>query len=129
MDARAEGRAHSATQAARAALSKPVRFTRVALREVDRVASFYESRKEGLGAEFYERVDEAVGKIRENPEGYQKIHKDLRRCSLRQFTDYALWFRINPDNSLVISCLSGKRSASLARERAAGVIEIPKPEP
>jgi hypothetical protein len=65
---------------------KPVRFTPLALREVDQVAAFHEGRKEGLGVEFYERVDEAVANIRQNPEGYQKLHKDLRRCNLRQFT-------------------------------------------
>ncbi len=106
---------------------KPVRFTAVALREVDQVAAFYEGRKEGLGVEFYERVDEAVANIRQNPEGYRKVVKDLRRCNLSQFKDWALWFRVNPDSSLVVACLSGRRSPSLVKERAAGIIPFPDP--
>ncbi len=105
---------------------KTVRFTQVALREVDLAAAFHEGRKEGLGAEFYKRVDEAVQNIRQNPEGYQKLHKDLRRCNLSQFTDWGLWFRVAPDNSLVVACLSGRRSPRLAAERAAGVRPMPK---
>jgi toxin ParE1/3/4 len=108
---------------------KPVRFTPLASREVDLAAAFYEGRKDGLGAEFYERVDEAVNRIRENPEGYQKVYKSLRRCNLVQFP-YALLFQVGPDNSLVIGCLHGHRKPEVARERAAGVTEIPKgPEP
>lgn len=106
---------------------KPVRFTPLALWEVDQAAAFHEGRKDGLGVEFYERVDEAVANIRLNPEGYRKLHKNLRRCNLRQFTDGALWFEVQPDNSLVVACLSGRRSPTLVRDRAAGV--IPSPEP
>jgi hypothetical protein len=47
---------------------KKVKFTKTALREVDLAAAFHEGRKEGLGVEFYERVDEAVASIRQNPE-------------------------------------------------------------
>ena len=106
---------------------KKVRFTKTALREVDLAAAFHEGRKEGLGVEFYERVDEAVVNIRQNPEGYRKFHKDLRRCNLRQFTDWGLWFRVNKDNSMVVACVSGRRSPALAKDRAAGVIPFPEP--
>ena len=91
------------------------------------MACYYEAQKEGLGAEFYERIDEAVGKIRARPEGYRKVFKELRRCNLRQFRDFALWFEVLPDNSLVIACLSSRRSPVLAKERAAGVIPFPEP--
>jgi hypothetical protein len=106
---------------------KPVRFTKIARREVDQIARYYESQKVGLGAEFYERVDEAVGKIRENSQGYQKIFNQLRRCNIRQFRDYALWFEVRPDKSLIIACLSSRRLPVLAKERGAGVIPFPEP--
>lgn len=103
-----------------------VKFTPLALWEVDQAAAFHEGRKDGLGVQFYERVDEAVANIRLNPEGYQKLHKDLRRCNLQQFTDWGLWFAVQPDNSLVVACLSSRRAPSLVKERARGITP-PKP--
>jgi hypothetical protein len=106
---------------------KPVSFSPLAKLEIDRAAQWFEDRKEGLGLEFYERVDEAAEKIERNPEGFRKVHRDYRRVTLEQFKEWALWFRILPDNSLVIACLSGKRHPNLAKERASGVIPFPEP--
>jgi len=39
---------------------KKVRFTKLAWREVNAAAKFFEGRKEGLGLQFYDRVDEAA---------------------------------------------------------------------
>jgi hypothetical protein len=126
MDDFFEGSAHSATKLSRSEVKK-VKFTQAALRAVDLAAAFHEGRKEGLGVEFYERVDEVVASIRQNPEGYRKLHKDLRHCNLRQFTDWGLWFRLNRDNSMVVACLSGRRNPALAKERGTGIIPFPEP--
>jgi toxin ParE1/3/4 len=107
---------------------KPVVFTKLAQREIDAAAQWFENRKEGLGEQFYRRVDEAAGEIELNPEGFQKVYKDMRRVGLRQFKEWALFFRILQDNSLVIGCLSGKRHPTLSKERSLGIIPIPKPE-
>jgi hypothetical protein len=106
---------------------KPVEFTKLAQREVDSAAQFFESRKEGLGEQFYMRVDEAAGKIEINPEGFQKVYKDMRRVGLEQFKEWGLFFRVLPDNSVVIACLSGKRHPTLSEERSLGIIQMPKP--
>jgi len=106
---------------------KTVRITKLAQREIDAAARFFEGRKEGLGIQFYERVDEATGKIEQNPEGFQKIFKDMRHVNLEQFKEWGLFFRIREDGSIVIACLSGKRHPSLKHERASGVTPFPKP--
>jgi hypothetical protein len=72
----------------------------------DRAAQWFEDRKEGLGLAFYNRVYEGADKIERNPEGFPKVHPDYRRVTLEQFKEWALWFRILPNNSLVIACLS-----------------------
>jgi hypothetical protein len=106
---------------------KPVIVTTLAQSEIGRVSAWYEKRKEGLGDEFLNRVDEALERIAMNPEGYALAYKDLRRAVLQQFTDYALWFRVKPDNSLVIACLSGRRRPVLVKERQANIIPFPEP--
>jgi toxin ParE1/3/4 len=103
---------------------KPVAFSKLAKREIDAAAQWFEDRKEGLGKQFYQQVDEAAEKIERNPEGFQKVHQDMHRVGLRQFTEWALYFRILTDGSLVIACISGKRHPALRHERASGVIPI-----
>ena len=43
---------------------------------------FFEGSKQGLGVQFYERIDEAKTKIELNPEGFQKIYRDMRYINL-----------------------------------------------
>ncbi len=105
---------------------KPVIVSTQAQAEIDRVAAWYEGRREGFGEEFLDRVNETLERIEINREGYVVLHKGLRRANLRQFPQ-ALWFRIMPGNSLVVACLHGRRHPILARERGAGVIEFPEP--
>jgi hypothetical protein len=48
---------------------KPVIISGLAQGEIDRTAAWYENRKEGLGAEFLDRVKETLERIEANPEG------------------------------------------------------------
>jgi toxin ParE1/3/4 len=108
---------------------KPVVLGRLARREIIATASFYEDRRKGLGAEFTDRVAEALERIELAPEGYPIIHGDVRRVNLRQFRDWALWFRVLPDNSVVVACLSNRINPQIAKERALRVVPIREPEP
>lgn len=56
--------------------------TPLAQSEIDRAAAWHESRREGLGVNFFERVDEAIQRIEMNPEGYAVRYKSLRRAGL-----------------------------------------------
>jgi hypothetical protein len=71
---------------------KRVEITKLAQREIDAQAAWLERRKEGLGIEFYERVDEAVDRIERNPQGFQTIFKDMRRVTLEQFKEWGRSF-------------------------------------
>ena len=104
-----------------------VRISKQAQAEIEKAAEWYEGQREGLGGKFVDRVKEAVGKIGDNPQGYAKAFRELRRCNLTKFP-YALWFEIRPDKSLVVACLHYRRDKVLVKERAAGVVEIPKPK-
>jgi hypothetical protein len=57
---------------------KPVILTCIAKADVERVALWYEKRKEGLGAELVGRVREAIGRIGENAKGYAKAIRQFR---------------------------------------------------
>lgn len=103
-----------------------VSFTRAAEADLVAAIQWYEDQREGLGVRFAERVDEAVAVIAANPLTFPKVIGDARRIGLRKFP-YNLWYRVEPDESIVIGCIHAKRDARLARDRALGVIEMPKP--
>lgn len=88
--------------------------------DVASAARWYDNQRAGLGDEFLYRVQEAMSRIEHSPQAYAVVFEGLRRVGLRQFP-YNLFFKILPDNSLVIACLHGKRSPLLARERASDI--------
>ena len=110
-------------------MSRRVIISSQAEEDIARAAAWYEARKEGLGEQFADRVQETIERIKLNPVGYQIVYRGLRRASLRQFKDWGVFFTIRLNHSLVIACLSGKRHPSLAIERAAGVKPIKPPAP
>jgi toxin ParE1/3/4 len=96
--------------------------------DIQRAFVWYENQREGLGDKFIARVRETIEHIALSPEGYAKVVGEARRANLRKFP-YALWFKAKND-VLVIACLHQRRDRVLARERVAGVIEMPKgPDP
>jgi plasmid stabilization system protein ParE len=98
-------------------LTHPVRFISAARAELERAQDWYEAQRPGLGTQFVERVDEAVAKIAKHPEAYQQIINDVRRAAIPRFP-YALWFRIEPDFSIVIACLHKRRETTRAIRQA-----------
>jgi toxin ParE1/3/4 len=94
-----------------------VKFSFDAEKDLQRIFAWFESKREGLGVEFLHRVDEAVDYISRSPEGAPVITGDVRRFPIqRQFTDYALWYRVRQD-VIVIACLSGRRAPTVAQGR------------
>ena len=61
---------------------KPILVIAVAQAEIDRAAGWYENRKEGLGAEFLDRVSETLERIEMNPQVYAEGDRGLQlgRC-------------------------------------------------
>jgi len=62
---------------------KSVLVTRQAQSEIEAAAAFFESRREGLGAEFEDRVAVALNAIKIAPESFQVVYKGLRRAGPR----------------------------------------------
>jgi hypothetical protein len=103
-----------------------VEINRSAKADILRVASYYESAKEGLGDKFLDRVQELINRIALNPGGYAKVIGEARKAELRQFP-YSLWFKVEA-HVLVIGCLHHRRDKVLARERAFGIFPMPDPK-
>jgi plasmid stabilization system protein ParE len=80
-------------------LTLPVFLRRAAELDLAAIEEWYDSQREGLGAEFRQVVDEAITRIADSPLSYPERYRGARRVLLRRFP-YVLWYR--PFESLVV---------------------------
>jgi toxin ParE1/3/4 len=64
--------------------------------ELIKAAKFYEKRVPGLGSEFLDAVDHAVGVIEEAPNRWSILEEDIRQYKMRRFP-FAIYYRVLPD--------------------------------
>jgi plasmid stabilization system protein ParE len=100
-------------------LNRPVVIGALAERDIREARAWFEEREPGLGDQFFERVKETVRRIASNPEIYRTVFGDARRAPVKSF-QYSVWFRIAPDASIVVACLSDRRDLSLAKRGRCG---------
>jgi hypothetical protein len=108
--------------AAVAPLSHPVRLSSLAALDLQHARDRFEAQEPGRGDTFLERVNDTITRISNNPDQYQLALLDLHRAPVRVFK-YSVWYRVLPDSSVVVACLSDRRDVSLARRRALRPVE------
>ncbi len=105
-------------------MSRPVRITPFAEEDIASAQDDYEARESGLGNRFVERVRSTLTRIGHNPFQYQIIKgtNEHRRAPVHQFP-FGIWYRVEPDESVVVACLAHRQDLSLARRRALRPVE------
>jgi len=83
-------------------VTRHVSFRPQAEAEALEVRGWYEERRQGLGAEFGQAVDDIISRISENPLAFPGAHGETRRATLRRFP-YAIYFRILDDDVIVLA--------------------------
>jgi toxin ParE1/3/4 len=68
--------------------------------DIQRAYDFYEDCREGLGAVFMHRLDEAFGRLRVFPESGPLVHGDYRRLLVPGFP-YGIFYTIEPRGVIV----------------------------
>jgi plasmid stabilization system protein ParE len=84
---------------------KPYRFLTPALLEVEAASQFYESNRQGLGREFLDEVDATIQRILVNPEAWQVLENDIRRCRLKRFPYGIIYTPLENGTVLIISVM------------------------
>ena len=77
------------------------RFLTPALAEIREATAFYEGRVSGLGTDFLDEVDAAVGRILEFPEAWGALGGNYRRCHLRRFP-FSVIYSIQAEDVIVV---------------------------
>lgn len=84
---------------------------RIAQRELDEAADWYEERCAGLGREFIEEIDATLACVSAYPEQFAFVHRDIREALVRRFP-FAIYFRSSCSPSCTL--LEIPRSGAIA---------------
>ena len=77
---------------------------------------WYEHQRQGLGAEFSQEADRALGTLLQSPEAFQRVHGEIRRLRLRRFP-YAIYFPLVREEVVVLAVMHGRRHPRRCRSR------------
>jgi ParE toxin of type II toxin-antitoxin system, parDE len=77
-----------------------VEFLQVAETELANALKFYNSERKGLGFEFVYEIKQAIDRIVQFPDAWQKLSKRARRCRTKKFP-YGVIYQ-NIDNLILI---------------------------
>jgi plasmid stabilization system protein ParE len=98
-------------------MSLPLVINPLAEDDLEEAKAWYNRQRDGLGDEFLECVDEAVGQIRQFPLASAKAFEGLRRKLVRRFP-YGIFFRIDDDQITVVAVYHCKRDPRGWQQRA-----------
>jgi plasmid stabilization system protein ParE len=96
-----------------------VRLTPEARADVAEARRWYRQRNPALDARFLDAVEECVSQIIAHSESGPIVEGPVRRLLLRGFP-YGFFYRLYPDEAVVIACLHGARSPQAWQRRGAG---------
>ena len=103
-------------------MSHPVRLSALAADDLQQARDWFDQREPGLGDTFLERVTDTITRISQNPNQYPVAVADLHRAPVARH-QWSVFYRILPDESVVVACLSDRRDLALARRRAIRPLE------
>lgn len=84
--------------------------------EMADAAAWYETRSDGLGAEFLRSVDAALQSLARTPLQFPLVYRDVRRALTRRFP-YQIFFVVEEDKVVVLAVFHARRSPSRWRRR------------
>ena len=95
----------------------PIFLRPEATQDVVDARHYYETRREGLGEAFLDRLNDVLARIQDMPKLYGITWRNVRAARLRRFK-HVLYYRIHDDRVEVLGVLHGSRDSSVWRTRA-----------
>jgi toxin ParE1/3/4 len=87
-----------------------------ALDEYREAALWYSNRERTVALRFTTSIEEAIGRIVENPERWRVIEEDVRRC-LTHIFPFAILYTIERDFILIVAVMHWSREPGYWRDR------------
>ena len=85
-----------------------VRFTSTAETELKEATAFYQSAREGLGAEFLDEVEAVIRLVETFPLAWSPLSPRTRRCRTHRFP-YGVFYQVRADEILIVSVMDLRR--------------------
>jgi len=92
-------------------MSSSIIFRPEAEEDVEKIYKWYESQQEGLGEEFLHILQQNLEIVREYPEAFQIIYKNIRRIILSKFP-YLVFYIALKDRIVVLAVLHAFRNSA-----------------
>jgi plasmid stabilization system protein ParE len=97
-------------------MTAEIRLRPEAEQDLADAATWYEEQRAGLGLEFLQEAQVVLSSIAERPLAYQVVHRAAHRALLRRFP-FGVFYRVEPDNVVVIGILHGSRDPNSWKAR------------
>jgi len=97
-------------------MSLPIIFRRVARREFDDAADWYEQRRAGLGAQFVAAVQRVLDQAAANPRRYPEVLGDVREGVVQGFP-YCVYYQEETGQLLVLAVFHTSRDPAVWQSR------------
>jgi toxin ParE1/3/4 len=85
-----------------------IEFHRLADRELNDAAQYYESESPALGASFLDEAERCLRSIADHPEAGTTLHGSTRRRLFRKFP-HAFLYKLKPDGIRILAVMNLKR--------------------
>jgi len=76
--------------------------------EMEESATWYETRKPGLGDEFLSEVQDTIDRILKQPNKWRTVYRDVRRCRLERFP-FAVLYRARSERVEIVAIAHDRR--------------------
>jgi plasmid stabilization system protein ParE len=89
---------------------------RIAQREFDEAADWYDRQRTGLGTEFIDEIQRVFDSIMKNPLRFGVVQQDFREALANRFP-YAVYYRVEPQRVVIMAVLHTSRDPAIWQER------------
>lgn len=86
-------------------------FKQRALRDIKEAINWYHHQSVGLGYEFLNCVEDATDKIKDSPELYPVVYKNLQRILLKRFP-FSIFYLYEENKIYIISVFDNRQNPS-----------------
>jgi toxin ParE1/3/4 len=97
-------------------MSLPLVFRRIAQKEFDEAAVWYEEKRAGLGIEFVDEIQKALDQIVQQPDRFPMVLDDVREAPARRFP-YCVYYRQNSSRIVVLAVFHSSRDPEIWKTR------------
>jgi plasmid stabilization system protein ParE len=84
--------------------------------DLKEIYKWYESCQKGLGGDFKYCIEETINKLKQTPQTYPTVHKNIRRAFIRRFP-FGIFYLVENNSIIVLAILHPRRDPRKWKER------------